>query len=97
MQLTTPRIQAALAGASWIRRMFEQGRELKQRVGTENVFDFSLGNPDLPPPPEAATQILVMNLHPLWAMCPMPACRSCGTASPNDWPPSSSARSQPNR
>ncbi len=57
MQLTTPRIQAALAGASWIRRMFEQGRELKQRVGTENVFDFSLGNPDLPPPPEAATAL----------------------------------------
>lgn len=31
--------------------MFEQGNELKQRHGADNVFDFSLGNPDLDPPP----------------------------------------------
>lgn len=36
--------------ASWIRRMFEQGAKLKARFGAENVFDFSLGNPDLRPP-----------------------------------------------
>lgn len=30
--------------------MFETGAELKQKFGPENVFDFSLGNPDLPPP-----------------------------------------------
>lgn len=38
--------------ASWIRKMFEEGATLKARFGKENVFDFSLGNPDLPPPPE---------------------------------------------
>jgi aspartate aminotransferase len=38
--------------ASWIRRMFEEGARLKAEYGKENVFDFSLGNPDLPPPPE---------------------------------------------
>ncbi|MDH3392593.1 MAG: pyridoxal phosphate-dependent aminotransferase [Desulfobulbaceae bacterium] len=37
--------------SSWIRRMFEAGALLKGRYGAENVFDFSLGNPDLPPPP----------------------------------------------
>jgi aspartate aminotransferase len=37
--------------ASWIRKMFEEGTRLKARYGKENVFDFSLGNPDLPPPP----------------------------------------------
>ncbi len=35
-----------------IRRMFEAGIELKKQYGAENVYDFSLGNPDLPPPPE---------------------------------------------
>jgi aspartate aminotransferase len=38
--------------ASWIRKMFEEGARLKAEFGTDKVFDFSLGNPDLPPPPE---------------------------------------------
>jgi aspartate aminotransferase len=38
--------------ASWIRKMFEEGARLKKEFGAENVFDFSLGNPDLPPPQE---------------------------------------------
>jgi aspartate aminotransferase len=36
--------------ASWIRRMFEIGARLKQQRGEENVFDFTLGNPDGEPP-----------------------------------------------
>ena len=36
--------------ASWIRKMFEEGAPLKKEFGAENVCDFSLGNPDLPPP-----------------------------------------------
>lgn len=43
-------IREAMERASWIRRMFEEGRRLSREVGPENVFDFSLGNPDLPPP-----------------------------------------------
>jgi len=35
--------------SSWIRRMFEEGARLKAIHGAENVFDFSLGNPDIPP------------------------------------------------
>jgi aspartate aminotransferase len=35
-----------------IRKMFEEGAKLKAEFGAENVFDFSLGNPDLPPPPQ---------------------------------------------
>lgn len=34
--------------------MFDAGLELKQRVGADNVFDFSLGNPDVPPPAATA-------------------------------------------
>jgi aspartate aminotransferase len=44
------KIEATIAGASWIRRMFEEGAELKKTYGKENVFDFSIGNPNLPPP-----------------------------------------------
>jgi len=40
-----------LEHASWIRRMFEEGARLKRERGVENVFDFTLGNPDLEPPP----------------------------------------------
>ena len=32
--------------------MFEEGAKLKAQYGAENVFDFSLGNPDLAPPPQ---------------------------------------------
>jgi len=44
-------IQQAMEKGSWIRKMFEEGRRLASQIGPENVFDFSLGNPDLPPPP----------------------------------------------
>ena len=36
--------------SSWIRKMFEEGAKLKAEHGAENVFDFSLGNPNVPPP-----------------------------------------------
>lgn len=36
--------------SSWIRKMFEEGGRLKKIYGAENVFDFSLGNPNVPPP-----------------------------------------------
>ena len=38
--------------SSWIRKMFEEGARLKAEFGNDQVFDFSLGNPDVPPPPE---------------------------------------------
>ena len=36
--------------SSWIRKMFEEGAKMKAEFGADNVFDFSLGNPDVPPP-----------------------------------------------
>jgi aspartate aminotransferase len=44
------RIQEAIQASSWIRKMFEEGARLKALHGADNVFDFSLGNPDLEPP-----------------------------------------------
>jgi aspartate aminotransferase len=43
-------ISEQLTRSSWIRRMFEEGSRLKVERGAENVFDFTLGNPDLEPP-----------------------------------------------
>jgi len=51
-------IQASIEKASWIRKMFEEGKVRKAKYGEENVFDFSLGNPDLEPPSKF-NQILV--------------------------------------
>jgi aspartate aminotransferase len=44
------KIEDIIAGASFIRKMFEEGAQLKAQFGAENVCDFSLGNPNLPPP-----------------------------------------------
>ena len=48
------RISAAIAqqmeSSSWIRRMFEIGVQLRRERGPENVFDYSIGNPDVEPP-----------------------------------------------
>jgi aspartate aminotransferase len=43
-------IKTKISGSSWIRKMFEEGARLKAKHGAENVFDFSLGNPNLEPP-----------------------------------------------
>jgi aspartate aminotransferase len=44
------KIEDIISRASFIRKMFEEGAELKAKFGPENVYDFSLGNPNLPPP-----------------------------------------------
>ena len=43
-------IEEYMASASWIRKMFEEGAKLKAEHGASNVFDFSLGNPNVAPP-----------------------------------------------
>ncbi len=44
------KIAANLNRSSWIRAMFEAGEKLRAVHGNDNVFDFSLGNPDTEPP-----------------------------------------------
>ena len=50
MSLLSAQVQSYMERSSWIRRMFEAGIELKKQYGEDQVCDFSLGNPDLPPP-----------------------------------------------
>jgi len=46
------KIASFTEGASWIRKMFEEGERLRKIHGADNVYDFTLGNPDVEPPPE---------------------------------------------
>jgi aspartate aminotransferase len=50
------KIQMYIENASWIRRMFEEGERLRNIHGAENVYDFTLGNPNVEPPPEFAEE-----------------------------------------
>lgn len=52
--IVSKQINSYAERASWIRKMFETGMQLKQKYGKDAVFDFSLGNPDLPAPPAVA-------------------------------------------
>lgn len=42
---------------SSIRELFEYGKKRKAEIGEENVFDFSIGNPSVPAPPEVQTAL----------------------------------------
>ena len=55
MSILADSVSGYLENASWIRRMFEAGGQLKAQFGADNVYDFSLGNPDLPAPPAVVT------------------------------------------
>ena len=39
-------------GMEMVKKMFEEGARLKAEHGNDKVFDFSIGNPDVPPPAE---------------------------------------------
>ena len=52
------RMEALVKNNSAIRAMFEEGNRLAALYDRENVFDFSLGNPNVPAPPQVRQAIL---------------------------------------
>ena len=50
--MTAKSMMPYVEGNSAIRAMFEEGARLAAKYGKENVYDFSLGNPSVPAPPE---------------------------------------------
>jgi len=60
------RVKKGMKLGSWIRRMFEEGNAMKKQFGVENVYDLSLGNPVMEPPPEFKRELkrLVENPFP---------------------------------
>lgn len=59
--MISEKMQGYVKNSSAIRAMFEEGKKLASVYGVENVYDFSLGNPNVPAPAavkEAALQVL---------------------------------------
>ena len=51
MGMISRQMQAMLGQNSVIRAMFEEGERLRAEYGSDKVYDFSLGNPNVPAPP----------------------------------------------
>jgi Aspartate/tyrosine/aromatic aminotransferase len=56
--MISEKMQMQVKNSSIIRAMFEEGKRLAGIYGAENVFDFSLGNPNVEPPEEVKSAIL---------------------------------------
>lgn len=55
-------IKELMSSSSFIRKMFEEGIQMKARYGDDNVYDFSIGNPDLEPPEEVKNTVKKLSL-----------------------------------
>ena len=59
--MISEKIKSQIGGEMVIRQMFEKGIKMKAEFGADNVYDFSLGNPNVPAPEavkEAVTDII---------------------------------------
>ena len=56
--MISKKMENMVANSSAIRAMFEEGNRLAKIYGAENVFDFSLGNPNVPAP-EAVKKAII--------------------------------------
>ena len=62
------KIQSYIESASWIRKMFEEGERLRKIHGDDNVFDFTIGNPNIEPPKEFYDEFRRLAGNPLPGM-----------------------------
>lgn len=62
------KIERFLSGASWIRKMFEEGERLRKIHGPEKVYDFTLGNPNVEPPEKFGEELKKLALNPVPGM-----------------------------
>ncbi len=53
-----------MESSSWIRKMFEEGAALKAQFGADQVCDFTLGNPDVPAPPQVEEELIKIIREP---------------------------------
>ena len=61
-------VSRSMEEGGWIRRMFEIGIALKAQYGEDSVFDLSLGNPIMEPPPEFHEELRRIAQNPLPGM-----------------------------
>jgi aspartate aminotransferase len=62
------KIQSCIESSSWIRRMFEEGEQLRRELGADNVFDFTIGNPVMDPPAQFGTELKRLAENPIPGM-----------------------------
>lgn len=55
--MISKKMRAMINSSSAIRAMFEEGKRMTALLGEDKVFDFSLGNPNIAPPPKVAEAI----------------------------------------
>ena len=65
--MISKKMEPLVKNSSVIRAMFEEGAKMKARYGEDKVFDFSLGNPNVPAPDEVREAIIAIleNENPL--------------------------------
>ena len=57
MKVIADKMKEMVENSSAIRAMFEEGKRMAAIYGAENIYDFSLGNPNLPAPQEVEKAI----------------------------------------
>lgn len=99
MSIISTQMSSSIKNGSWIRRMFEAGIQLKQKYGDDAVCDFSLGNPDLAPPPAVGKALaeFVKHVDEPFSLGYMPNNGSAGPAksSPPTFPRNRESISRP--
>ena len=62
------KVKGFVEQGGWIRRMFEAGIALKGQYGEDKVFDLSLGNPVVEPPPQFRQELKRLAENPVKGM-----------------------------
>jgi len=62
------KIQTYIEQSSWIRKMFEQGAQLRAQFGADNVYDFTIGNPSVEPPAAFHAELKKIATNPTLGM-----------------------------
>lgn len=62
------KIRKNMTDGSWIRRMFDEGNVLRQKYGSDKVFDLTLGNPIVEPPAEFLEELRKIVNNPISGM-----------------------------
>lgn len=62
------KVHRCIEGASWIRKMFEEGTRLRAIHGDDQVFDFTIGNPSVEPPAAFHRELRKLAAQPLPGM-----------------------------
>lgn len=63
--MISSKMKSMVSNSSAIRAMFEEGKIMAEKYGAENVFDYSIGNPNVEPPESVKKAIIdIINEEP---------------------------------